>query len=73
MKCPNCKKQIDIIPPVERNLESYHCGTGKTLIAVSSCCNSAFNVSMETKFKYELYTGKANTDDWGNKILKHVK
>ncbi len=67
MKCPKCNKQIDLIPPAERNLEGYR---STSVLATSKCCGVAFEVSMITKFDYELYTGERIEDDWGNQI-KH--
>lgn len=64
MECPNCKKQINFIPPVYRNLETY----GGSAVAVSECCNSAFNVTIKYSFNIIPYTGNNSTDSWGNPI-----
>ncbi len=69
MKCPNCKKEVNFIAPVIRNLETY--GTnGESKMAVSSCCGTAFNVNMKITFTAEIYTGEKEEDDWGNKVKK---
>lgn len=73
MKCPNCKKEINLIPPAYRNLESYQIGTGKSVLATSSCCNSAFKVYIKTSFQLELYDGDKTKDDWGNSIKKYER
>ena len=64
------KKEIDLIPPAYRNLESYDQGMGNPVLATSRCCNSAFKVRMIVKFSLELYKGDKLSDDWGNKIIK---
>ena len=68
MKCPSCGGNVNLIPPAERNLESY---SSQSVLATSHCCGVAFKVSMITKFNYEIYTGNNETDDWGNKIKKY--
>ena len=67
MKCPNCNGTIVLIPPAERNLESYR---SNSVLATSNCCGVAFEVTMHTTFSYELYEGNKKEDDWGNKIKK---
>jgi hypothetical protein len=69
MKCPSCGGNVNLIPPAERNVETYN--RYGSVLATSQCCGVAFNVSMEQKFNYKIYTGNNTEDDWGNKIKKY--
>jgi hypothetical protein len=67
MKCPNCgSDKFDVIPPAERNLETYN--PGGQILAASSCCNSGILVNMHISFTYRKYTGDKTEDAWGNKF-----
>lgn len=64
MKCTKCEKQIDFVPPVFRNLETY----GGSAVAISRCCGIAYSVKIKHSYDIQEYTGTSNIDDWGNKI-----
>lgn len=66
MDCPNCGKVLDFIAPVFRNLENF----GGSCLGTTTCCGTAFKVSIIYKFDIKQYEGEKEKDDWGNKIDK---
>jgi len=62
MTCPHCKKKLDFIPPVLRNLEAYH----KMATAKTSCCGKLVNVFPNMQYIITPYIEDKKVDDWGN-------
>ena len=69
MKCKNCGKEIDFIPPVLLNVETY----GGCQTAVSRCCGVAYKVRRVIKYDIEPYIGENEEDSWGNEIKTKFK
>lgn len=69
MKCPKCKKELQIPDRAYLNFESYYAGGGTVLVA-SDCCGVGIVLQMEVSFSAAEYTGDRKEDDWGSKLSK---
>lgn len=64
MKCPHCKKELEIPWNSKVNMENYH----DSCITVTKCCGKAVCCCPEFSFTAEKYIGEEKEDDWGNPI-----
>lgn len=62
MKCPHCRKTLELPDFARRNMESY----GKSCLIVTDCCEKIVRVWPVFTFSAEKYEGKKTVDDWGN-------
>jgi phage pi2 protein 07 len=63
MKCPQCKKELELITPqVWRNVDTYH----RTVVAKTKCCKKLILVSPRFEYNISVYRGDKTVDDWGN-------
>lgn len=66
MKCPHCKKELELKPYVEYNVDAY----GKTVIATTLCCGKGVKVHAVRSIAVDVYNGFQTEDDWGHPIKK---
>ena len=67
MKCPNCKRSIDLPNNAYLNVETYH---PHFALVKSNCCGMGFLLKRELSFKITPYTGDKTEDDWGQTITQ---
>ena len=62
MKCPNCKKDLDLLPRIYINVETY---SPHSAVARADCCGTLIHIEAVISYKVKPYTGTQKEDDWG--------
>lgn len=61
MECPNCNKELNILPRCWTFLDQYrNYATAKTL-----CCDTLVDIRLITTYEVSLHKGDKKEDDWG--------
>lgn len=69
MKCPSCGKTLKIPTYAESNMEAYR----NPALVVTLCCGKLVRCYPQFSYTAAPYTGRSETDDWGNEPKKSKK
>jgi hypothetical protein len=62
MKCPHCKKELEILDRCYINVSTY---TPNSAICRTECCGKGIVLQSTVQYHVSPYLGDKKTDSWG--------